>query len=675
MQSIAELRAGLSDRARLVLLSFLMLFVELALIRWLGEQVLYLSFFSNFVLLGSFLGIGIGFLRSGRGKSWFPWTPLLVLLLVGFVSVFPVEVDRSGSSLIFFGDLESSGLPTWVMLPIIFAAVALVMAAIADGVARTFAVFEPLEAYRLDIAGAILGTFGFSVLAFLGAPPLVWGLVMAGLLFLLLDANVRAIRYLAVTVVLLAIPSFTGNHTWSAYYDIQTQDHMDDAGVQILVNGIPHQDIAPVDLRIAREDPYFWPYQQLSSSQPPQEVLIVGAGTGSDVAVALVEGVGHIDAVEIDRALYQVGVDKNPDQPYADPRVDVIIDDGRAYLERTDKKYDLILFALPDSLTLVSGQSSLRLESFLFTTEALETVRDRLNPGGVFSMYNFYREQWLIDRLARTLQEAFDVAPCVRDVREEGAVAVLTVSSDPGALDCAPNPEVAAAGPAPVTDDYPFLYLRDRGIPAFYGLAVVAILLASIIGVRAAAGSLRRMSPYMDLFLMGAAFLLLETKNVVQFALLFGTTWLVNALVFAGILLTVLAAIEVARRVTLPRPGLLYMLLFVALAVAWIVPQSSLLPLALPVRFVVGSVLAFTPIFVANIVFAQRFRDTASSTAAFGANLLGAMVGGILEYASLIVGYRALLIAAAALYLAAYLAGRKHLIGKAAVPAAIGSKQ
>ena len=652
-----------------------MLFVELALIRWLGEQVLYLSFFSNFVLLGSFLGIGIGFLRSGRGKSWFPWTPLLVLLLVGFVSVFPVEVDRSGSSLIFFGDLESSGLPTWVMLPIIFAAVALVMAAIADGVARTFAVFEPLEAYRLDIAGAILGTFGFSVLAFLGAPPLVWGLVMAGLLFLLLDANVRAIRYLAVTVVLLAIPSFTGNHTWSAYYDIQTQDHMDDAGVQILVNGIPHQDIAPVDLRIAREDPYFWPYQQLSSSQPPQEVLIVGAGTGSDVAVALVEGVGHIDAVEIDRALYQVGVDKNPDQPYADPRVDVIIDDGRAYLERTDKKYDLILFALPDSLTLVSGQSSLRLESFLFTTEALETVRDRLNPGGVFSMYNFYREQWLIDRLARTLQEAFDVAPCVRDVREEGAVAVLTVSSDPGALDCAPNPEVAAAGPAPVTDDYPFLYLRDRGIPAFYGLAVVAILLASIIGVRAAAGSLRRMSPYMDLFLMGAAFLLLETKNVVQFALLFGTTWLVNALVFAGILLTVLAAIEVARRVTLPRPGLLYMLLFVALAVAWIVPQSSLLPLALPVRFVVGSVLAFTPIFVANIVFAQRFRDTASSTAAFGANLLGAMVGGTLEYASLIVGYRALLIAAAALYLAAYLAGRKHLIGKAAVPAAIGSKQ
>ena len=249
-----------------------------------------------------------------------------------------------------------------------------------------------------------------------------------------------------------------------------------------------------MDLRIARDDPYFWPYRQLAASTPPDEVLIVGAGTGSDVAVALVEDVGHIDAVEIDRALYEIGVTHNPDRPYADPRVDVIIDDGRAFLERTDKEYDLILFALPDSLTLVSGQSSLRLESFLFTSEALETVRQRLAPGGVFSMYNFYREQWLIDRLARTLHETFGVAPCVREVQREGAVAVLTVSADPGALDCEPQPGAATAGPEPVSDDYPFLYLREPGIPGFYGLAVLGILVASLLGIRAAGGTVRRMA-------------------------------------------------------------------------------------------------------------------------------------------------------------------------------------
>jgi hypothetical protein len=71
--------------------------------------------------------------------------------------------------------------------------------------------------------------------------------------------------------------------------------------------------------------------------------------------------------------------------------------------------------------------------------------------------------------------------------------------------------------------------------------------------------------------------------------------------------------------------------------------------------------LAFLPIFIANLVFAQRFRDTEGATAAFGANLLGAMVGGLLEYASLVIGYRNLLLVVAAVYGAAFLFGRRSL--------------
>ncbi len=660
-----EDRVRLTDRSRLILLSFLMLFVELALIRWLGEQVLYLSFFSNFVLLGSFLGIGLGFLRGSQGKSWLPWAPGLLFLLVGFVSLFPVEVDRSGANLIFFGTIDRSGLPTWLMLPIIFLAVALVLASIGNGVARAFSKFEALEAYRLDILGSVLGTVGFSVLAFFGAPPFVWGLVMGALMLVLVPMNPRVVMLLGATVVLLLLPSFSGNHTWSPYYDIETfeiPDAADGTVVEVFVNGIPHQGIVPVADRRINHPFYFRPFEQVGSGAALDEVLIVGAGTGSDVAVALAEGAGHVDAVEIDRQLYRIGKSSNPDDPYSDPRVDVVIDDGRAFLERTDNEYNLILFALPDSLTLVSGQSSLRLESFLFTTEALESVRDHLAPGGVFSMYNFYREDWLIDRLARMLDETFDGQTCVETFGTSGGLAVLTASTGSTQLNCDGTTAAVQSAPAPVSDDRPFLYLREPGLPSFYGLAIVLILAASLVGVRLTAGSLRSMAPYPDLFLMGVAFLLLETKNVVQFALLFGTTWLVNALVFAGILLTVLGAIEVAKRVKLPNPGRLYGLLFAAIAVAWIVPQSSLLSLALPVRFVAATLLAFTPIFIANIVFAQRFRDTASSTAAFGANLLGAMVGGILEYGALIVGYRSLLIAAALVYLLAYVTGRKHLL-------------
>jgi hypothetical protein len=167
--------------------------------------------------------------------------------------------------------------------------------------------------------------------------------------------------------------------------------------------------------------------------------------------------------------------------------------------------------------------------------------------------------------------------------------------------------------------------------------------------IRLASGPLGRPSAYADLFFMGAAFLLLETKNVVQFALLFGTTWLVNALVFAGILLVVLAAVEVADRIELD-PWYLYAALFGSLALAWMVPAASLLGLGAVPRFTVAIALAFMPVFLANLIFAQRFKQAQTSAHAFGANLLGAMVGGVLEYASLVVGYRALIPLVGALY-------------------------
>jgi hypothetical protein len=169
------------------------------------------------------------------------------------------------------------------------------------------------------------------------------------------------------------------------------------------------------------------------------------------------------------------------------------------------------------------------------------------------------------------------------------------------------------------------------------------------------------MAGYVDLFFMGAAFMLLETKNIVQFALLFGTTWFVNALVTAGVLVAVLAAVEVSRHVTIRRPALLYAGLLAALAVAWAIPPSALLSLSPLPRFVAAVVLAFAPIFGANMVFAQRFRESGDSATAFGANLLGAMLGGVLEYASLVVGYRWLLVLVAVLYALAFLAGRRHL--------------
>jgi SAM-dependent methyltransferase len=460
----------------------------------------------------------------------------------------------------------------------------------------------------------------------------------------------QLVAIIALAVV-LGKESLTPGNSWSPYYKVFVAKiyHQPGLVAGLNVNGIPHQLIYAVEA--TRETPYAAPYKYAGSSAPGN-VLVIGAGTGNDVALALAQGATHVDAVEIDPRIQQVGEEMHPNSPYKDPRVDVHIDDGRAFLQRTQQRYDLILFALPDSLTLVSGQSSLRLESYLFTVQAFQQARHHLKSNGVFAMYNFYREQWLVDRLANTLRVVYGHSPCVDNIETLGTLAVLAISIDPSRIHCA----TAWSGnsrdvPAPATDDRPFLYLRHPSIPSFYVVTIALILLASTLIVRFTAGAtVATLTGYVDLFFMGSAFLLLETKNVVQFALLFGTTWFVNALVFAGILLAVLAAVELTRRLRVARPEVLYPLLFISLFVAWIVPTSALLALSPSARFIAATLLAFSPIFLANVVFAQRFKDVGASAVAFGMNLLGAIVGGVLEYGSLIVGYRTLLIVTGILY-------------------------
>jgi tRNA1(Val) A37 N6-methylase TrmN6 len=438
--------------------------------------------------------------------------------------------------------------------------------------------------------------------------------------------------------------------------------------VRINVNGIPHQTLTTAARREAQES-FIQSYQHVPRT--PKDMLIIGAGTGGDVAVALRRGVRHIDAVEIDPTLLRFGRQHNPDRAYQDPRVTAYVNDGRAFLQSTDRKYDLVIFALPDSLTLVSGASSLRLESYLFTEQAITAARAHLKPGGAFSMYNFYRERWLVDRLAGTMAETFRHAPCVYENPAKNRMAVLTAGLSTADQTCTTRWAPAADTPPPATDDKPFLYLRDSTVPSLYRNALGLILLGSSLAIAAvlaanartgAGGSARRlrgqvaeMWSYRDLFLLGAAFLLLETRSVTGFALYFGTTWFVNALVFAGVLVAVLAAVEFTHHLRTPRLEIMYAVLIGGLALSWLVPSSLLLSMSVVPRAVVAIVISFLPIFAANVIFATRFSATADAPMAFGTNLLGAIVGGCLEYLSLIFGYRALLILAAVLYVGAYL--------------------
>jgi hypothetical protein len=208
---------------RLLAASCLVLFVELFLIRWLGSNVVYLSYFSNFVLLGSFLGIGIGFLRARSRVRLFPFAPVALGALIVFVRLVPVEIDRRGSQLLYFGAFTRTGLPLWATLPVVFVCSAAVMAMIAEEAGRAFAGYTPLRAYRLDILGSLLGICAFSLLAFLWlprsrpgpSPPCRSSRCCRG-------GAPRSRRTRALGAILVALATEAGaGISWSPYYKIR----------------------------------------------------------------------------------------------------------------------------------------------------------------------------------------------------------------------------------------------------------------------------------------------------------------------------------------------------------------------------------------------------------------------------------------------------------------------
>jgi hypothetical protein len=663
-------RWWLDKRTKLAFASFLMLFVELALIRWTAANNVYVTNATNFVLLASFLGIGIGFLNARSNRDFVRWAPLALVLLVGFVLAFPVILATLSGPDPYHGLFGTKALPRPVSLAVIFVLSTAVMAGFGQAVARLFVTFEPLKAYRLDVFGSIAGTAAFTLLAFLELPPVAWGVIAAGGFVLVMGRSARWWHYAAalVVVIMLAVESAVPNQQWSPYYKISAQlSGKAHPALYVSANNIPYQAARSLKVLHQQKKFYFYPYQHVTRSAL-KNVLIVGAGTGNDVAVALSEGAQHVDAVEIDPILIKLGKSQHPNHPYDSPRVTTHNADGRAYLQNTTKKYNLILFALPDSLTAVNGQSNLRLESYLLTLQSVETARAHLAPGGTMSMYNYYSNH-LYNRYATTMLDAFGQAPCSQVGAPLGGrrLAVLT---DKPAGETVPNCTGVGNGTvwrgaqvAPATDDHPFPYLLNNTIPTSYLWMLALILAASLVAVWLfGSGSFRKMGGYIDLAFMGAAFLLLETKNIVQFALLFGSTWLVNALVTVAILVAVYLAVETARHVKLPPPVVLFAALIASLVVTWLVPQEDLVSLPVAARFLAGGALAFAPVFIANLIFAQRFSDVETTTTAFAANLLGAMVGGALEYLALITGYRFLVILVGVLYALAL--GFRILLGR-----------
>jgi SAM-dependent methyltransferase len=653
---------------RLFLVSFLVLFLQVALIRWMPAYVRLLAYFSNFILLAAFLGIGVGCLLT-RTRSLLAWYAPLQALVIGVVAWFRLEVAVPTSTSIYFSSGTSQPVvvvESSMLLPVLFVVVAVLFATLAQTMGKLLEGLPPLKGYGVNLAGSVAGVVAFGLMSWLELPPTAWFAVAFAVAVLLVDAPMGLVGRLAMIVLLgtslVVVHGLSRRTIWSPYYKITTYQEGQDTVVE--VNNIFHQSMAPV---AHKEYFYQWPYTAFGGGF--DDVLILGAGSGTDVAASLLHGSKRIDAVEIDPVILRLGREHHPDRPYSDSRVHIVNDDARHFLRTTEKKYDLVVFALIDSLTLQSSFTSVRLESYMFTEESFKAVKDRLKPNGVLVIYNYFRERWLVDRLANTAAAAFGTEPRVHVHQKNSYLGVLMVGPGLARLGTGPpipervnsfnqdpvspgTPLVRDASVEPATDDWPFLYMRDRHLPSHYLWALGLVLVVSVVAVRGVLwGTAVPFSWHF--FFLGAGFMLLETKSIIQFALLWGSTWVVASLAILAVLTMAMVATWVVSRIEITRPWLVGGVLLALLVASYALPVGRLAFGSLGAESAVYATLMFSPILCAGLLFGSSLKRTPDIPAAYGANLLGAMVGGVAEYLSLLTGFQVLLVVVGGCYLAA----------------------
>jgi len=736
-------------RLDLFLISVLLLFLELACIRWFPAHVLFLTFLTNTVLLACFLGMSLGCLSVHHRRNYLVLTPILLAVALvaatgmeGLHSYLARVVDignQQSPQMVYFGteyhaaDLAKFAIPVEVIVASFFLLITLIMVGPGQILGRSLqAVPNRLQAYTINILGSIAGIVLFACCSWFQLAPVWWFLpIAAGVLWFLVSSLPRPLTRLAwgAVAAALLVPGLTllsselrarfANNSketyWSPYYRV---NYSGPPHRTIAVNLIGHQEM------ISRDQPY--PAYALphllnrdSGGKPFQDVLIIGGGSGNDVSRALQWGPANVrvDVVEIDPVIYSLGLRDHPDRPYQDPRVRVHLDDGRNFLRSTDRKYDLVIFALVDSLVLHSSYSNIRLESYLFTRQAFADVKRCLKPDGTFAMYNFFRQGWIVSRLVKGVEEAFGAAPVVLTlpsqdvVRPEAKAGGFTLCFAGGGAErineafdrhgeywlpseIPPVPElldgfttppasVRAQAPPPsgegspgespdwmrfrlsrveqpaepinsATDDWPFPYLRRPMIPdlSVRGMILIGGLSLALLCLFAPRRQATQSRWSFDgrMFFLGAGFMLVETKAVVHMALLFGSTWMVNSIVFFAVLVMILAAnlfvLGAQPRKVMPW----YAGLAVALALNAVVPLDFFLGMPRLVQVVGSCLLVFAPILFAGVIFAVSFARVSQPDRSFGYNIAGAMLGGLAEYTSMLLGFQYLVLVALGFY-------------------------
>jgi hypothetical protein len=661
----------------------LSLLLELAVIRWQSTVFEVFAFYKNFGLLACFLGLGLGYALAGR-----PQIPLLLSIPLLAWQIIVLLVSRYGPEGWNASPLQSMPvmeqlhmglrqakhvryMGVLLLLGVVFVLTALAFVPVGQLCGGLLERRPKLRAYGLNLLGSLLGVvlmFGLSVL---WTPPVVWfGICFLAVLAFQAFGRRSLLFGLTASLAGLIGLAWPVTRLWERIYSPYQLIEWGPGEYGLTIRAAGHyyqriHDFAACARNPKRQwiaDYYAFPYRV---HQRPGRVAVVGAGTGNDVAMAVRMGALQVDAIEIDPAILAVGTHFHPDDPYHHPRVRPIVNDARSFLRTSPDSYDMIVYGLLDSHALLSHGSNVRLDSFVYTVEAFREARAKLTDGGILSLAFCVLSPEQGRKIFLMLQEAFDGKPpaCVR-AHYDGAVIFLQCKGRPvevpsGLVDGTVFADVTAFYADPElradlsTDDWPFFYMPRRVYPLSYVVVVGVILLLSLSLVRPFFRA-RPQSGHLKFFLLGAGFMLVETKGISELGLTFGNTWQVVGVVIAGILLMAFLANCVVRWLGLRSLVLPYVLLLSSLLAGLLLMKGGgFMPTPLG-RLLAVAVLT-CPLFFSGMVFSTLLRSSEDISGAMAATLMGAMCGGLLEYNAMYFGFRFLYWVALAIYGTAFL--------------------
>jgi hypothetical protein len=651
------------------------LFLELAVARWHATLFPVFGFYKSVSLLSALLGLGIGF-AVGKRRPVCPshTVALLALQLVFFFGVKAMSWHHALRRPI--PDIFTGEVGAWAdwfsvvgFFGIVYVLNALTFVSLGQMVGGLMSRVPNLPSYRMNLLGAAAATLLFFLLGYLWAPPGIWfGVALMGL-FGMMGATASLSRLVIGTALAFAVLSgwdprpFTKN-IYSPYQLITVKPGSGDERVAVSMDHLFHENIFDLSGKEAARSSkvglkamtYDMPYQLMPQAQ---QVLVVGAGTGNDVAAALRRGVAHVDAVESDPAKVRTSLDLHPEKPFQDARVSLFIDDPRAFMNDIEKKYDIVSYALLDSPTLLANRSNVRMDSWLYTVEGLRAARELLSDKGLLALNFSAVSNALGRKLFAMLQIAFDgETPVVLQPGYDGGALFL---AGPGAKLIAaaamPLPNLAShfsSGKATVaaTDDWPYFFAATAGYPFSYAGIALSLMLLSIVLVRMLAPQERRATVVASTwfyFFLGAAGMLLQARVLSGLNLLFGNTWETWAVVGTGAFALSLFANEIARAFPrLPIPASFAGVATTLIAGWWLTGNESA-----GLGIGAGLALYALPLFFSSHLFSSGLRESDSLSSAICFNLFGTVCGGLLAFHSMVFGYRALALVALALYLAA----------------------